>query len=224
MNRAVMNKRKTFSIYMLTFLAIVCLRCKNKSNEENRILADNLLALIDSTIVDYRILVVPSPTDFIDSLKIKKLKETAQKRKDSLRPLPVIVHDTFYHISEVESFYQKIKANSTLEEYKSIINNQNVNSNNDDCQINLKQFGIQSTKYEILTPNQFQKLYSKNKTFKNGVANYSFSRMYFNESKDLGFFKVDIVYGRLNAYGVIVFIKKEKGVWQVEKIVADWES
>lgn len=219
-----MNKQKIYKIYLLAFLTIICLGCQNRFSDKNKILADNIVSLIDSTIVDYRVLVVPSPTDFNDSLKIKQLKEKAKTTSDSLKPLTVVVHDSFYNISEIESFYQKIKSNSTVPDYKSIIDNYIENPNKGDEQIKLNEFGIQSSKYEILTTVQYQKLYSENEAYKSGIANYSFSNMYFNEKNNFGVFKVDIVYGRLNAYGVIVFIRKKKGNWQVEKIVADWES
>jgi hypothetical protein len=218
--KQIINSDLIKALLISTFI----LACNNSNhNEEYKILSDNFGSLLDSTLIDRRRLVVPSPEDFRDSTSQSNLKERVKIKNDiQLSPLTVVLRDSISPISDLDSFYEDIRQFKS--NYKSIIENEFIE--NEVYKIDISSFKIDNSKYELISYFEFEKrkelLDETRKT--SDVPIYSLSRIYFNKDQNFGAFKMNIVYGRLDAYGVIVFIKKENNEWVIDQIIEDWVS
>lgn len=210
-----MNNILKPSNLLLLFLMIFSCNEKADDDLEKHIYYSLFNDIVDSTITDFRTLVVPSIIDFEN-------KELLQKRKneklDSINePLKLVLIDSIGIISDLDSFFNKIKSQMPNSDYKSIINNEE-NKNKKVFEISTDSINIYKSKYELVK-------YNFNKpNLDNSVGTLRLSRIYFNQDKDLGVFSLSIIYGKLNALGVLIIIRKENDKWQIEKIIEDWIS
>lgn len=214
--KVVMNNLLRPSKFLLLFFILI-FNCNNKTDEdlEKTIYYSLFNDIVDLTITDYRILVVPSITDFENKKLLQKRKN---EKLDSINePLKLVLIDSIGVISDLDSFFNKIKCQMSNSDYESIINNEE-NKNKKDFKISIDSININKSKYELVR-------HDINKpNFDNSIGSFSLSRVYFNQHKDLGVFSLSIVYGKLNALGVLILIKKENDKWQILKIIENWTS
>jgi len=90
--------------------------------------------------------------------------------------------------------------------------------------IELSKLEIDSSRYTIISHTDFEKGMEllRNQKLERNPPICSFSRVYFNREQNLGAFQMSIVFSGRDGHGVIVFIKKENGIWVVDKIIEDW--
>ncbi|WP_396602379.1 hypothetical protein [Algibacter sp. R77976] len=217
MNKCLINK----GIALFFFICFV-LSCKSNHNKalEQTIFSELIGKLVDSTISDYRRLVVPSLDDFDNEESKKGLYERIEiKKNKELDPLVVFIHDTIGKINNGKEFFSKIKPHLEKNNFESILLESKKSVNK--IYIDHKLFKVDNTKYKLLS--LIKKREEKYKT-RTDLATYSFSRIYFNKEKTLGLFSLNIVYSGLNGYGFIVVVSKIDGDWEIEKLVEYWES
>jgi hypothetical protein len=197
--------------------------CSSIKNEDHSFFEKNISTLLDSTVFDRRKLVVPSPEDFKDSLSRSKLMERANLKKNlNLSPLHVILVDSMKPISNLNDFFSKIKYFKSELDYKTII--EEDLSAKTTLKIESSKFEIDSSKYTIISHTDFEKGMELlgNQKLERHPPICSLSRIYYNKEKSLGAFRMSIVFSGRDGHGVIVFIKKENGIWVIDKIIEDW--
>jgi hypothetical protein len=219
-----MIKRTLISISILALLLIFLTCCSSsiETNDQNFI-EKNINSLLDSTVFDRRRLVVPSPEDFKDSLSRKRLNERTVFTKNMiLSPLTIVLKDSIKPINDLKDFFYKIESLKSELDYKAII--EEDLSAQTTLKIELSKFEIDSSKYTIISNTDFEKgmeLLGSQKLERDPPI-CSLSRIYYNKEKNLGAFKMSIVYSGLDGHGVIVFIKKENGNWVIDRITEEW--
>lgn len=185
--------------------------------------------LVDSTFYDYRLLplpkTIPSPPNGVeisDSLneenikKHKRLLKEFEERKikienDTTRIVLAIV-DTIFNLKQesFERFDIEFK-NNFLEKRKYMVSLKELNPD--------KKFIL---KYYSEFP-KGRKIWRTEYPFHLGAI-LSFSRIYFDTSKQNGILEVGVNYGVLNGNGFKIFIKKISGKWRVQKVQGTWIS
>lgn len=211
---------KKLNVVLIVLIAIFLYTCDNTSShsEEYEVFSSQINSLIDATLVDTSNLLIPSPNDFKDSISKRNFKERSKisSNKESM-PLKVILKDSIYPLNDLVDLSSKVKQMNSKDDYSFVLKN--------DCEslqpytINIAGFKIDKSKYNLIRYSEYNE-----KEGSNNPAIYSLSRICFNEKNNLGVFKVSIIYSGLNAYGVIVFIKKEKDEWIIDQIIEDWVS
>ncbi|MEO8933094.1 MAG: hypothetical protein ABI295_02210 [Xanthomarina sp.] len=212
------NLLKTRNFLILFFILIFNCQIKTDENLEKTIYYTLFNDMIDSTITDYRSLVVPSMSDFEDLEKKELLQKRKEKKRDSINePLKITLINTIEIIPDVNLFFSQIKKQISSADYESIVNNKE-NISKKSYEIITKKISIDTSKYDLLNYDL------KNPSIDNSVGKYRLSRIFFNQDKNLGVLKLSIVYGKLNAVGVLVIIRKENDKWNIDKIIEDWIS
>jgi len=220
--KTVINNFNKSNIFILLsfFLVYNCKKNQDYKIEQN--IYNNIFnKLLDSTITDYRVLVVPSPSDFKSEDAMNILKEKSKNLKKIKRePLIIRVRDSVIEVNELKKFYKKIKPFLLLDDYKALINN---NDSKKPYKININKLVIDKDKYELVYESKDNKWLSKlDKERLSGICQVS--RIYFNKEQNIGALSLSIVYGKLNAYGVIVIIKNQNNKWIIDKVIKDWNS
>ena len=219
---------KIISNILLISIHVLFFGCNIKHDirlEQN--IYNNLFGeLIESTITDYRKLIVPSLSDFKDVKSIDNLNKLIEvNKRKKVSPLIIYVNDTIEGLTEIDHIYSKIKLQLSNQDYQSIISNSD-NQLKESSTIKLQNLIVNTSKYELkhdsIKLNDTKSLKNTEKERISGT--YHLSRIHFNEEKTLGFLTLGLVYGRLNAIGVIVIIKKEDNAWVIKKIIEDWVS
>lgn len=205
---------------------ILFLNCSK--NQESRFEQDIYNAifneLIESTVQDYRALVVPSPADFENPEAIKKLNERIEnKKKEKRSPLIIRVNDSVKEKEDKKYLFEKIKKLLSLKEYQSLINNPK-NKNRESFKINISTLEIDKNKYELIYESSLEKVREilDDKERLSGIC--YLSRILFNEERTIGVFSLSVVHSGLDGIGVFVLIKKENDKWVIDKIIEDWVS
>ncbi len=213
-----------FFVFFL-FLLSGCNPMNDVKFEKN--IYENLFGeLIDSTMTDYRRFTIPSSSDFERAESIKKLNiQIIDSEKQHVSPLIVYVKDTIDDMIDINHIHNKIKSQLSRQDYESIVSN-SVNQTKESYIIKLQSLRINPLDYEL----RDHSIRLKDKKLLKGSekdrisGTYYLSRIHFDEEKTLGFFTLDLVYGKLNAVGAIVIIKKEKDKWVIKKIIENWVS
>lgn len=214
------------------FTLIIILSCNSQKSElefEKEVFNEIFSELVDSTFYDYRLLplpkTIPSPPNGVeisDSLneenikKHKRLLKEFEERKikienDTTRIVLAIV-DTIFNLKQesFERFDIEFK-NNFLEKRKYMVSLKELNPD--------KKFIL---KYYSEFP-KGRKIWRTEYPFHLGAI-LSFSRIYFDTSKQNGILEVGVNYGVLNGNGFKIFIKKISGKWRVQKVQGTWIS
>lgn len=197
--------------------------CGQDSNEQHNFFSNNLSALLDSTVFDRRRLVLPSPEDFKDSTSQNNLKERVKiKSNIELPALTIAIIDSIKPISDLDSFFKKIKQFKSNSNFESTFENEVIDD--EIHKIDITKFKVDDSKYELIYYSDFEKKkgLSGNIIKTDNTPICTLSKIYFNKEQNLGVFRMSIVYSGLDGYGVIVFIKKENGNWVIDKIIEEW--
>ncbi|MDP5157106.1 MAG: hypothetical protein NWQ07_00840 [Flaviramulus sp.] len=206
----------------MTFFIFFVYDCNPNNDDilERHIFSSLFNELVDSTITDYRKLVVPSPEDFKNLEGQKKFYELIEMKKTEVyEPLVVFICDTINQIKGDEHVFNKIKPFLEKNDFESILSE--IKNKKGKSYMESKLFKMDTTKYKLLSFSDKGEEKYKNR---NDLATYNLSRIYFNKSKNIGIFSLDIVYSGLNGYGFIVILDKKDNIWTVGKLVEYWES
>jgi hypothetical protein len=188
--------------------------CQKKESEldyEKNVMTNIFPNLIDSIYSDYRTMKIPSKpfmeNGISDSLKNEKIKEYKIFLADREKRINKIKNDTSRVVLAIYDTISKIIDKS---EYKIDISK-------------LKKSDKYIFKYYSDFPRD-RKIWSAKYSFYFGGI-ISFSRIKFNENKDLGQLSVGVSYYDKDAQGFDVYIKKDKNdKWIIKKVIVTWIS
>ena len=221
-----MNKLICNVIIGLVFFSFSGCFSKHDIKLEQSIYNNIFDELIDSTIIDYRKISAPSPSDFESIRRMENLnKRIVDNKQKQVSTLFIYVNDTIKKITEVNRIHKKIKTQLSNQDYQAVTNN-SLNQTKESSTIKLQNLIVNTSKYEL----KHYSIKIEDKKLLKGSekdrisGTYHLSRIHFNKEKTLGFLTLGVVHGRLNAVGVIVIIKKEGEKWRIKKIIEDWNS
>ncbi len=217
-----LNTIATCSFYLILLLSIFfgCSKTKEIEPFDSKIINSIIFDVIDKTIDDFRIKILPSPKDFLT----KADRDSLYRERDSLQkleilPLKVVVEDTVSYFEVTDVILNKLNLNDSNKNFNFL--KKTKKSKKQKIDIDYENFNKLNSKYKIISFEDFDE--KKAVIYKNEprviVGKYAFSKVILNKNKDFGVLVVRLSYNSKFGSSYILQVKKINKIWIIEKII-----
>lgn len=200
--------------YITLLIVIIFSGCINHNNNKNKreeIFNDIFVDLVDSTATDFRRIIGPFPKDLANEKNKKQFyKKIDSLKKINLPPLKVIINNTTYKLN-LNGVKYRLKKYLNGIDIDEILNFKNSSVANE---LNLNLNNFSNEKYTFIYKHDLDSSVKQSR-----LGKYSFSELHFNKDNDICVFSYGLYYSSLNGSNFLCVLKKEKGVWQIFKII-----
>ena len=217
-----LNTIATCSFYLILLLSIFfgCSKTKEIEPFDSKIINSIIFDVIDKTIDDFRIKILPSPKDFLtkaDSDSLYRERDSLQKLE--ILPLKVVVEDTVSYFEVTDVILNKLNLNDSNKNFNFL--KKTKKSKKQKIDIDYENFNKLNSKYKIISFEDFDE--KKAVIYKNEprviVGKYAFSKVILNKNKDFGVLVVRLSYNSKFGSSYILQVKKINKIWIIEKII-----
>ncbi len=206
--------------FILFFIGFGCSKSKPIKSLDSMIINSIVFEVIDKTIDDFRIKILPSPKDFYT----KSNRDSLYRERDSLQklnilPLKVVVEDTIFDFEVTEVILNKLHLNDSNDDFNFL--KKNNKSPKQKVDIDYENFNKLNSKYKIISVEDFDeiKLEIYEKEPKVIVGKYAFSKVVLNKNKNLGVLIVKLSYNPKLGSSYILKVIKKNQTWVVDKVI-----
>lgn len=217
-----LNTIATCSFYLILLLSIFfgCSKTKEIEPFDSKIINSIIFDVIDKTIDDFRIKILPSPKDFLT----KADRDSLYRERDSLQkleilPLKVVVEDTVSYFEVTDVILNKLNLNDSNKNFNFL--KKTKKSKKQKIDIDYENFNKLNSKYKIISFEDFDE--KKAVIYKNEprviIGKYAFSKVILNKNKDFGVLVVRLSYNSKFGSSYILQVKKINKIWIIEKII-----